>query len=247
MSLLCGFLIVGAMGCFDIGALELEVGATRSDWADAAADADTGVPSIVEPAGCGVVGGPCCSGQRCDEGACLGGTCASFGGVHVAAASCGGCLAGNPYAAGCACPAGFGQTEVGMMMRGCGGGILSLCASTASTADFLGAFLATDGSCNPECLTPHPDTGGCVCPAGAEAIELTTRVESGCGAQFATLTLCARGGVAPTTFAGAWQVQPTTGRGCRVPNPRTGACSCPSGTTDLIVDSSPVAIHLCIQ
>lgn len=211
---------------------------------------DAGAPQVRVDAGpepaCGVVGRACCESNRCDTGACLRGTCSAFGGIHGRTDACTpSCRLRNAYTAGCSCPYGFHELGVPSLVTMCDGetmgpGDLAFCRAAPGARDDLAGFYLTAsplGTCSGGCLVPDDTTGTCACAAGTSAIELDTSFGGGCGTQSATLVLCAAMTVPATTFGGAFQRDP---RGsCSVPNPRTGACSCPEDAAEQIVPGDP--------
>lgn len=99
---------------------------------------------------------------------------------------------------------------------------------------FGGSFETSDAYCVP-CHSANSETGTCTCPAGFTAQSF--RILNDCaGVHGAGASVC-HPPVAPAAeYAGAYQLDDagaTCEQGCRSPNPYTGACSCPAGTTPI--------------
>ena len=175
--------------------------------------ADCNPPSALCVGGvcCGVVGLPCCSsGPACAPGSlCMGGSCVACGGL------------GQPCcSSGTACGAGS-------------------CLS-GHCVDFAGGYQVDDvaSSCAGACHVANPFTNTCSCPSGFAAT--CYRVIDDCaggGTQSGSLAcLCSPpGGFPGGSFGGAFERDDgvNCNVGCRIPNPYTGACSCPAGTGDV--------------
>lgn len=208
-----------------------------------------GEPQI-EP--CGDYQEACCPGQRCDQGGCVAGRCAAFGGVYSlkdideAERLC----VGNPLAGGgCACPEGFVDLFLDDYdyMTDEGSGFsqqIHVCNPPESVpgGDFDGAWtVRTDPENNGDCAelcTPNPASEMCGCNEGVA-------LQSYEGAHFQrgpvdcgrTLDLCYGPDAEPFTFAGSYFFYTSDRRWCAdigpeqqcVPNPVTGDCSCPDG------------------
>lgn len=181
-------------------------------------------------------------GFACSAGfAMLGTQCASFGGAYaVSDPGCPSCASANVIGGTCGCPAGFGAMTTVRLINDCSGlhgALLTFCAAPglASGGDWAGAFELDDGVAGSlGCRVPNPSTSACTCPSGATPIAMRTIVDnSSTGALFgSTLTICLNQSAPTTSFGGAYQKDdPVAGNlGCRAPNPKTGACSCPAGT-----------------
>jgi hypothetical protein len=269
MTIVLSFLALS--GCIDLDSLRSAESIGPIDTTDTGApvlQSDAGAPlapdagALVlrapdagrEPA-CGVVGRACCGGNACESGACLRGICAAFGGVHGRTDVCmPECRVRNGYTAGCSCPFGFRELRVPTMMQLCDGasmgtGALALCRPERdAVGDLAGVYVTASplGSCAGGCAIPDEISGACECPVGTTAIELDTAFAGTCGTQSAKLVLCAAISAPVTTFGGAFQ------RGidaaCRVPNPRTGDCSCPAGATEQFVPGEPApGLSFCLE
>lgn len=202
---------------------------------------------IIEPiqpddAGCGLPGLACCEDAvACELGSCLRGRCTSYSGVVAYAPSCADpCAARNPYTAGCGCALGFVRSDgFGELATECPDGSastvdLGFCDAGENSllAEWGGAHLSVAAApeCGGGCPSPHGTTGECACPAGTEPFALRVGRHGPCGIAAATLTLCTP--PAPEgAFAGAYQLDPLAPTGCSSPNPVTGGCTCPEGTT----------------
>ena len=173
----------------------------------------------------------------------LGAQCASFGGAYaVSDPGCASCATANVIGGACGCPAGFGAQTTMRLINDCSGSLhgalMTFCTApgVAGSADWAGAYELDDavaGSLG--CRAPNLYTGACTCPSGATPIALRTIVDnSSTGALLgANLTICLNAAAPTTTFGGAYQKDDAVpgGVGCRATNPKTGACSCPAGTT----------------
>lgn len=233
-------------GCsFDLGALRgadastVDPGPAPDAAAPPAPTPDAGPAMVVEPIepACGLPGQDCCdTAPSCELGACLRGTCSSFSGAVARGEGCSDpCVARNPYTAGCGCALGFETQALGDLTGACGDGrattvSLSFCDAGARSllTEWGGAHLrvAAGESCGGGCVAPHPETLDCVCPAGTAPLPFTVGRRGPCGEAAATLTLCAPPEIGGA-FAGAHQADADAPGGCAVPNPFTGACSCP--------------------
>jgi hypothetical protein len=92
------------------------------------------------------------------------------------------------------------------------------------------------GTCSKGCRSSNPMTGACTCPTGTTRVDLRTLVETDlCPTTpvMSTWAVCLSTTAPLATFGGAYQQDDPVagGVGCRTPNPKTGACSCPSDTT----------------
>jgi len=183
---------------------------------------------------CGLFGDACCPGDTCFEGACLEGSCATFGGAFVEEDRRS-CDTDNPYTLDCTCPPGFDaiaetdidadvdEGDVEDVLR------LTLCyASAGGGGDFVGAWNSADGDSDEDtcsgCREAHPDVASCGCPAGTVGAFFSFTPRRLCDW---SLELCV--GADPVTFGGAYISR--TSSGCITPNPVTGDCGCPAGTT----------------
>ena len=121
----------------------------------------------------------------------------------------------------------------------CNGAVDDCSAGTClkgACAVFGGLFETSDAGCA-ACKDDNPYAGGCGCPAGfaAAAAGRTVNDCEGAGHQHgATLTVCQTPSLGATSdFGGVFEKDDPVGcgQGCRAPNPYTGDCSCPAGTT----------------
>ena len=258
----------GGHGCF----------ATESLCAGACVDISS------NPAHCGMCDNPCAAGPdqagECIDGQCTfqcaagfvadgDGACTNFRGAHESyPAECPGCSTTNPITTACSCPP--GTTDLALPVQSDCPGVpmrfatsLNLCVSTgvADDSDFGGAFQVDDipGSCGAPttCRVGNPMAGGaCQCPAGfSDNVSLRSIIRLPCDNSETgnVITFCGRMGAPQKTYAGAFQVDDVAPN-CRTPNPYTGDCSCPAGTTDqvhrVMVDGAAglygSTIHLCV-
>ncbi len=207
-------------------------------------------PDMGPPDDCGRYGEVCCPGDTCLTGGCIDGVCVQFGGVWAIYGEPGNDLcAGNPLAFGaCLCPEGFvdhaledldGNTDEGSgwptRIHVCGPRI------DVPESDFrasIGEETAVRDPICPVSCTQQPEADACGCPAGSEVyafdgMRYRRNPEPDCSRR---ATLC--GSRAPLTFGGAYRSYRPTSRVCQdemppsdrcVPNPLTGACTCPPG------------------
>ncbi len=192
---------------------------------------------------CGAAGQPCCAGSSCTSGVCAGVTCASFGGAYETNVSaCAACYATNPLATACACPPGAVPLATLDGINDCAGGSpttagLVFCAMATYTAgsDFAGVYQVDDAvACGRGCRVPNAYTGGCSCPSGATAVSMRSLARDTCGGIIGSvITACVPTTATRVTFGGVYQGDDGVpgGIACRAANPRTGGCSCPSGTS----------------
>jgi len=104
-----------------------------------------------------------------------------------------------------------------------------------SCAGFGGAYQTNDAPCG-ACNNANSFTGGCSCPSGTSALVSARTIDDCAGGQNgATVTFCGTGSYTGGDFGGVYQIDDAVacGLGCRVANPYTGGCSCPSGTTEI--------------
>ncbi len=231
---------------------------------------------------CGECDNPCAAGPN-TEGACVdgmctsacapgfaddGGVCKNFFGAHESyPATCAGCSTANAYSGSCSCPAYAPDLALHVQsdcpaipMREKTELKLCLAGAVAPDSDFGGAYQVddVDGWCGAtaQCRVGNPLAGGaCACPAGFEqnvAVRSIVRLPCDNSEAGTVIVFCGNQNAPFTSYAGAYQFD-DLGTQCRVANPWTGACSCPSGTTDRVframVDGSAglygSTIHLC--
>lgn len=202
---------------------------------------------------CGTCGNICPipvnAAARCEAGACrfacwpgfvdVAGSCSTFGGSFAVndPGACNACDEPNPMGGTCGCPAGFPVVSTARILDDCSdirGARLTFCgSSTTAGYDWNGVYEIDDAvGCSAGCRLPNALTGACSCPAGATPIKLRTLVDTTCGTRIGSqLVLCLGSSAKTATFGGAFQVDDPVpgGYGCRVANPKTGACSCPPG------------------
>jgi hypothetical protein len=169
----------------------------------------------------------------------LGGACTNFGGWFEAnGAGCAACNNGNPYASGgCSCPSGTTPGSAFALHNDCSGvrtATIQICeASGAAAGVWGGAYQADDAvSCSVACRVPNAKTGGCSCPSGYSAVSLRVLTRTTCSTIIgSSLVACMHPSLALDNFGGVYEQDDPVpgGLGCRVANPRTGGCSCPSG------------------
>ncbi len=258
----------GGHGCF----------ATESLCAGACVDV------ISNPLHCGMCDNPCAAGPdqagECIDGSCTfqcaegfvaaeDGTCTNFRGAHESyPVECPGCSVPNAFTTACGCPA--GTTDLALPVQSDCPGVpmrsattLNLCVTSgvAADSDFGGAFQVDDipGSCGAPttCRVGNPmNAGACACPAGFDtAISLRSIIRLPCDNSETgnVITFCGNQSAPLKSFGGAYQYDDLAPE-CRTPNPYTGACSCPEGTTDhtyrVMVDGAAglygSTIHLCL-
>jgi hypothetical protein len=147
------------------------------------------------------------------------------------------------------CTAGTNQTAScnGSCNKACVAGFFDL--GGGKCGNYVGAWETFPASC-PGC--EHADTwsGGCACPGGTA--ELAVAVESDCSGfsvrEATDVRLCYTAGQgASADFGGAFQWDDVAGwcgapTQCRVPNPYTGDCSCPSGSAQNVVIRSIIRL-----
>jgi hypothetical protein len=108
-------------------------------------------------------------------------------------------------------------------------------AGTFTANSDFGGFYQHEGA---TCRVGNPLAGGsCACPSGSQAIELNA--EGACYASH-NVTFCYNGAATRVSFGGAYQVSDNTSfgtSGCVVTNPATSACSCPSGTSAVSIET----------
>lgn len=219
---------------------------------------DCSAPSGTCVAGKGCVYDPkpkgtgCTDGSLCTTGDACDGSGQCVGTPRVCAAP-GSCLVGScdladgqckttPAASGTAC-------EVANGTAACDGA--GACAVSACDAGFaplgsgcanLAAGFQKNSSACLSCGASNPFGAACTCPTGFG--DQALRVVSDCAGAGtligSELHLCQTTGLsAEADFGGAYQ-QDDAGpcsTGCRVPNPVTGACSCPAGTAPVTARS----------
>jgi len=99
-------------------------------------------------------------------------------------------------------------------------------------SNFGGAYETHVASCS-TCNNGNPFTsGGCSCPAGFSASSTYVARNDACSAlRAASIRFCETSGTGSSVFGGVYQIDDSVscGAGCRVSNPKTGGCSCPSG------------------
>jgi hypothetical protein len=244
------------VACSDAGACI--IGQCLGDFADCNHDPNDGceIDLDSDPANCSMCAKPCTpvtnGSPKCTVGKCgatcapgfalLGSACASFGGAYEESdPSCTACQSPNSFAGMCGCPMGFTAVSSSRVMNDCAGATahgahLSFCQATgtATSGDWAGAYEIddTNGTCPQGCRTPNPYTMTCTCPGGATPIALRTLVDTPCNQTIGShVTLCLNATAPTTTFGGAYEMDDTGGLGCRVPNPKTMMCTCPTGTT----------------
>lgn len=241
-------------GCDSGGACVLA--GCEAGFADCNHDPSDGCDTDVrtDTSNCGACGNACPippnATATCAAGACglacwdgfarVGTKCATFGGSFVIDdAGCTACATPNALGGTCGCPAGFGTMSTARILDDCSGihgGLLTFCASSAKVgSDWNGAYEVDDAAdCTAGCRMPNPRTGACSCPSGSQPIVLRTLVDTSCGNIIgSSLVLCHAAAAPITTFGGAYQLDDAVAGslGCRTPNPRTGACTCPAGTS----------------
>ncbi|MBI5548664.1 MAG: hypothetical protein HY901_32685 [Deltaproteobacteria bacterium] len=205
-----------------------------------------GTPCEIPNATAACDGAGSCAVATCDAGFVpfLGG-CSSFGGgFQTNDSACLSCGAPNALASGCACPAGFTDQRLRSVSDCAGEGTyvgtwMHLCQAAAFSGetDYGGAWQEDlDATCGAGCRSPNPVTGACSCPNGTVALVATALTDSvACPTEIlgTRIALCVNTSAPITRFGGAYQVDDTAPSGltCRAPNPRTGACSCPAGTS----------------
>jgi hypothetical protein len=237
------------------------------------------------PAHCGMCDNPCAAGPEeageCIDGQCSfacaagfvadeDGVCTNFRGAHeIYPVECPGCSTQNPLTQSCGCPPGTNPLALAVQSD-CPGipmrmkTTLDLCVggAVAADSDFGGAYQVDDfdGWCGAtaQCRVGNPLAGGaCACPDGfTDAISLRSIARLPCdGSEVGTVvTFCGRQSAPLRSFGGAYQYDDFAPE-CRVPNPYTGACSCPADTTDVsyrvMVDGAPglygSTMHLCLD
>jgi hypothetical protein len=193
-----------------------------------------------DPSNCGS-----CSNTCGGTGLCRAGKCPSFLGVSalILGGNCGngssGCIAG-----GCNASSGWDDVE----LWNPGWNPIDLFAASdigAGPGDWGGAYavIGSDSGCTISgCYLPNQYTSACSCPSGWTDIALTA--DHGCGtymgcpspiASDSAVHFCWNGSVPLYTFGGAYEV---FGGSCQTPNPATGGCSCPSGTSPTTINLS---------
>jgi hypothetical protein len=231
---------------------------------------------------CGACNNPCPTGMdqasQCVDGQCVftcnagfvedQGYCRNFFGAYEPYPNdCQGCGAANPYTGGCSCPSPSTALSLAvqsdcpnMALRSATRLNLCVTPGVSPETDFGGAFQVDDfdGWCGAtaKCRVGNPLAGGaCACPAGFDdnaALRSIVRLPCDGGEAGTTVIFCGNKEVPTRSYGGAFQVddfEPT----CRVPNPFTGGCSCPAGTTDrafrVMVDGAPglygSTMHIC--
>ncbi len=205
--------------------------APAPDAGPPSAPGDAGFAQVVEPItpepDCGLPGLECCPGSlACEVGACLRGRCSAASGAVGEAVGCNDpCGVRNPFTAGCSCAMGFARSDVGAVLGACADGSPTTLSLGFCDGGYGSAFVSVAAACG-GCVTPHPRTGTCGCPAGQLALRVQTgRPTAACGDAPAELGLCLDPG-----GRGAYQRDPFAG--CVAPNPRTGGCACPAGSVE---------------
>jgi hypothetical protein len=214
---------------------------------------------------CGAFGQPCCSGTNCNTGlGCNDDMCHNFGGLSQgedAFQTCVACRVANPVIDACGCPAGFTQRNLRATneCRGVGtfhGMQIHSCSSSTLPAgsDFGGIYEKDDLDCRtPSTCLPNPYTGSCTCPAGYTTILLRQLVDTnatcsnGLGYIGTNTGFCIASSGSIQRFGGAYQVDSASCQGsalCRVPNPKTGACSCPAQAPTKVEVSTFVSCNI---
>eukprot|EP01113_Clastostelium_recurvatum_P041943 TRINITY_DN6747_c0_g2_i2.p1 TRINITY_DN6747_c0_g2~~TRINITY_DN6747_c0_g2_i2.p1 ORF type:complete len:697 (-),score=39.59 TRINITY_DN6747_c0_g2_i2:236-2326(-) len=151
---------------------------------------------------------------------------------------CGFCMSPNIETGGCSCPFGTSDSIPFRVLNDCAGigtqmeAYMYMCIRYQDDGDaFQGAYLTIDTT---GCEQGNPYMGGaCSCTPGAGAASFRTLVNQGGGIVGAQLVLCYRlPSYTWSTFGGMFQVDDNVGGGvgCRVANPLTGGCFCPSDT-----------------
>lgn len=220
--------------------------------------------------------GSCADGicsSTCTAGFVDAGTgCHNFFGAHEAYPdACAGCAVQNQLSGNCSCPTGTSDLPLlvqsdcpGVPMRAATEMNLCLTSGVGPESAFGGAYQVDDleGWCggadggSPRCRIANPQAGNtCDCPNGFEPIGLRSIIRLPCSGTESgtTIFICSSPTAAPTTFGGAYQVDDLA-TPCRVANPRTGDCSCPTGTSNqvhrVMVDGANglygSTIHLCL-
>lgn len=172
----------------------------------------------------------------------LGAQCASFGGAYaVSDPGCSSCATANVIGGTCGCPAGFGSMTTVRLTNDCSGihgARMTFCTApgVSASADWAGAYELDDAVADGQgCRAPNLYTGACSCPSGATPISMRTLVDNASLGTLlgAILTVCLNAAAPTTTFGGAYQKDDAVpgNLGCRAANPKTAACSCPTGTT----------------
>ena len=189
----------------------------------------------------------CAADADCQTGKfCLKNKCTNFGGIfqpNMAPDCTFPCQDGNPLAAGnaCACPPNFPTSETISSYDDCAGGAsgslttINICATATRTTQnaWGGAYITyPTSSCGANQVNPY--TSAFTCPPDTNpAVYSVYNAFSSCGQSY-SITMCTSPTAPITTWGGAFQTDDNLGQGgnlCRVPNPKTSACSCPAGTS----------------
>ncbi|MBL8714546.1 MAG: hypothetical protein JNL79_01045 [Myxococcales bacterium] len=185
---------------------------------------------------CGLCGKACPAvtnaDPTCTKGAC-GYTCKTGYGNCDGTAGCETDTTINPsHCGGCgkACPSGPTTDPV------CGGSTCgTVCksgyVSVSGHCTNMGGAFAKQAGCT-GCGNGNPYvSSSCSCPAGFAAGAAFLARTDACGITNSTVQFCETGGGAAGVWGGAFQTDDAVscGLSCRVANPKTGACNCPSG------------------
>lgn len=175
-------------------------------------------------------------------------TCQNFFGAYEAfPAECAGCSTTNLSTADCSCPS--PATEQDLLVQSDCPGIpirsatnLRLCGTTSLSvnSDFGGAYQVDDlpgwcGAVN-QCRVGNPLAGGaCDCPAGFDKIAIRSILRLPCDNSEggSLIVFCGNKSVPVKSFGGVFQVDDVD-PSCRVGNPWTGGCSCPTNTKEQV-------------